>query len=47
MDSLFLSGTAVLQPGCGPQVETLVTPTDGHDTTGEINTLIHGLYGLV
>ena len=30
-----------------PQVETLVPPPDGHNTTGEINPMIHGLNGPV
>ncbi|KAH9016621.1 aryl-alcohol-oxidase from pleurotus Eryingii [Lactarius pseudohatsudake] len=31
----------------GPQVEDLVPPPDGHDTTGEINPAIHGSNGPV
>ncbi len=43
-----LSGTSLPQsPDCGPQVETLVSPPDGHDTTGEINPAIHGSNGPV
>ena len=30
-----------------PQVESLVPPPDGHNTTGEINPAIHGLNGPV
>ena len=37
----------LLEPDCGPQVENLVPPPDGHNTTGEINPAIHGLNGPV
>src|SRR5271170_5712758 len=42
-----LSGTSLPQSDRGPQVEDLVPPSDGHDTTGEINPAIHGLNGPV
>ncbi len=42
-----LSGTSLPQPDCGPQVETLVSPSDGHDTTGEVNPVVHGSNGPV
>ena len=45
--SLHVSDTALLQPDCCPQVEKLVPPPDGHDTTGEINPAIHGFNGPV
>ena len=35
------------QPDGGPQVETLVSPPDGHNTAGEINPATHGSNGPV
>src|SRR5580692_5137362 len=42
-----LSASLLLQPDRGPQVEALVPSPDGHNTTGEIDPLIHGLHGSV
>ncbi len=42
-----LSGTSLPQPDCGPQIESLVPPPDGHDTTGEVDPAIHGSNGAV
>ena len=39
--------TLLPQPDCGPQVESLVSPPDGHNTTGEVNPAIHGSNGTV
>ena len=44
---LPISATFCLQSDCGPQVEALVPPPDGHNTTGEIDPSIHGLSGPV
>jgi hypothetical protein len=41
----LLSDTALLQPDFRPQVEKLVPPPDGHNTTGEIDPAIHGTKG--
>ncbi len=39
--------TSLPQPDCGPQIETLVSSPDGHDTTGEVNPVVHGSNGPV
>ena len=41
----LLPYAALLQPDFRPQVEKLVPPPDGHDTTGEIDRAIHGRDG--
>ena len=44
---ILLFWNFVAAADCGSQVETLVPPADGHDTTGEINPAIHGSNGPV